>query len=221
MAVDAMDLEATLRAVRVVPVVEIPRVEDAVPLADALSEGGLACAEITFRTAAAAEAIAAIAAARPGFLVGAGTVLTVRQAEEALAAGARFLVAPCIDPAVLGFARDRGVPVLPGVCTPTEIGTALAAGLPIVKLFPAEAIGGMTYLKAVAAPFGGVQFVPTGGLGPANVGAYLAHPQVIACGGSWIAKKQTIADGDFGAISTLAAEAVTLAAAAVPAGAPA
>jgi 2-dehydro-3-deoxyphosphogluconate aldolase/(4S)-4-hydroxy-2-oxoglutarate aldolase len=147
-----LDFEKLLTDIRVVPVVEIPRVEDAVPLARALVAGGLPCAEITFRTAAAGAAIAAIAGAVPGFHVGAGTVLTVRQAEEALAAGAEFLVSPCLDDDLVGFAREHDVPILPGVCTPTEIGRALAHGLSLVKLFPAEAAGGMPYLKAVAAP---------------------------------------------------------------------
>ena len=164
-----MDFERMLSETRVIPVVEIPRVEDAVPLARTLAEGGLACAEITFRTAAAGAAIAAISEALPGFMVGAGTVLSVRQAEEAVAAGARFLVSPGFDDAVVGFARDPGVPVLPGVCTPSEIMRALAQGVDIVKFFPAEAAGGLDYLKAVAAPFGAVRFVPTGGIGPANV----------------------------------------------------
>ena len=176
-----MDFERMLSETRVIPVVEIPRVDDAVPLARTLAEGGLACAEITFRTAAAGAAIAAISEALPGFMVGAGTVLSVRQAEEAIAAGARFLVSPGFDDAVVGFARDSGVPVLPGVCTPGEIMRALALGVDLVKFFPAEAAGGLDYLKAVAAPFGGVRFVPTGGIGPSNVDAYLRHPQVVAC----------------------------------------
>jgi 2-dehydro-3-deoxyphosphogluconate aldolase / (4S)-4-hydroxy-2-oxoglutarate aldolase len=216
-----MDFEAALRETRVVPVVEIARAADAVPLAEALLAGGLPCAEITFRTAAAGAAIAAIAAAMPDFLVGAGTVLSVAQAEEALASGARFLVAPSFDADVVDFAREQDIPMLPGVCTPTEIARALADGLSVVKLFPAEAAGGVGYLKAVAAPFGGVRFVPTGGIGPDNLSAYLAHPQVLACGGSWMVKKQTIAAGDFAAITADAAAAVALAASARPQGVPA
>jgi 2-dehydro-3-deoxyphosphogluconate aldolase / (4S)-4-hydroxy-2-oxoglutarate aldolase len=210
-----MDFERMLSETRVVPVVEMPRVEDAVPLASALAEGGLPCAEITFRTAAAAAAIAAISAALPAFLVGAGTVLSVRQAEEAIAAGARFLVSPGFDDAVVEFARDSGVPMLPGVCTPSEIARAVSQGLDLVKFFPAEAAGGLGYLKAVAAPFGAVRFVPTGGIGPANLTSYLEHPQVVACGGSWMVKRQMIADGDFAAITRMTAEAVSMAAAVV------
>lgn len=208
-----MDFERMLRETRVIPVVEIPRVEDAVPLARTLADSGLACAEITFRTAAAGAAIAAISEALPGFTVGAGTILSVPQAEEAVAAGASFLVCPGFDDAVVGFACDAGVPVLPGVCTPSEIMYALARGVDVLKFFPAEAAGGLDYLKAVAAPFGAVRFVPTGGIGPANCESYLRHPQVLACGGSWMVKRQAIADGDFATIGRLTAEAVALAAA--------
>ena len=210
-----MDFERMLSETRVIPVVEIQRVEDAIPLARTLAESGLACAEITFRTAAAGAAIASITHAVPGFTVGAGTVLSVRQAEEAVLAGASFLVSPGFDDAVVAFGRESGVPVLPGVCTPSEIMRAVSQGLDLVKFFPAEAAGGLGYLKAVAAPFGAVRFVPTGGIGPSNVEAYLRHPQVVACGGSWMVKRQTIADGDFATIGRLTAEAVTLATVAV------
>ena len=168
------------------------------------------------RTAAAGAAIAAISEALPGFTVGAGTVLSVRQAEEAVAAGARFLVSPGFDDAVVSFARDLGCACAPG-CVHAQRGTmrALAQGVELMKFFPAEAAGGLGYLKAVAAPFGALRFVPTGGIGPSNVDAYLRHPQVVACGGSWMVKRQAIADGDFATIGRLTAEAVALAAAAV------
>jgi len=213
-----MDFEHVLSAVRVIPVVEIASADTAVPLARALVDAGLPCAEITFRTAAAADAIAAIAAAVPELHLGAGTVLTVAQAETALAAGARFLVAPNLDLDVVAFASERGAPILPGVCTPTEIGLALSLGLSIVKLFPAEAAGGVPYLKAVAAPFRDVRFVPTGGISAQNLPAYLAVTQVVACGGSWMVKKDVIAAGDFAAIRAAATEAVAIAAAARPQG---
>jgi 2-dehydro-3-deoxyphosphogluconate aldolase/(4S)-4-hydroxy-2-oxoglutarate aldolase len=212
-----LDFEAFLADLRVVPVVEVSRVDDAVPLARALIDGGLPCAEITFRTAAAAQSIAAIAGAVPEICVGAGTVLNVAQAEAALAAGARFIVAPGFDPAVVDFARQRGVPIVPGVCTATEVGMALARGLALVKLFPAEAAGGVGYLKALAAPFGGVRFVPTGGIGPDNLAAYLAVEQVVACGGSWMVKKDLVAAGAFDTIRELAAQAREIACAARPA----
>ena len=211
-----LDFEAFIAALRVIPVVEIPRVEDAVPLARALVDAGLPCAEITFRTASAAQAIEAIATSVPDIRVGAGTVVTVAQAEAALAAGASFIVAPGFDPAVVDFAVEHGVPIVPGVCTPTEVGMALGRGLSVLKLFPAEAAGGVAYLKALAAPFGGVRFVPTGGIGPDNLGAYLAVKQVIACGGSWMVKKALIAAGEFDTIRTLATQAREIACAARP-----
>jgi len=205
-----------LAEVRVVPVVAIPRADDAVPLARTLVEAGLPCAEITFRTDAAAAAIAAIAAAVPELRVGAGTVLSVTQAEAAIRAGASFIVAPGFDPAVVDVALEHGVPVVPGVCTPTEVTLALSRGLSILKLFPAEAAGGVAYLKALAAPFGAARFVPTGGIGPGNLASYLALRQVVACGGSWMVTRDLIAAGDFDAIGGLAAEARRLACAARP-----
>jgi 2-dehydro-3-deoxyphosphogluconate aldolase/(4S)-4-hydroxy-2-oxoglutarate aldolase len=211
-----LDFEAFIAALRVIPVVEIPRVDDAVPLARALVDAGLPCAEITFRTSSAAQAIEAIATSVPDIRVGAGTVVTVAQAEAALAAGASFIVAPGFDPAVVDFALEHGVPIVPGVCTPTEVGMALGRGLSVLKLFPAEAAGGVAYLKALAAPFGGVRFVPTGGIGPDNLAAYLAVKQVIACGGSWMVKKALIAAGEFDTIRTLAAQAREIACAARP-----
>jgi 2-dehydro-3-deoxyphosphogluconate aldolase/(4S)-4-hydroxy-2-oxoglutarate aldolase len=211
-----LDFEAFIAALRVIPVVEIPRVDDAVPLARARVDAGLPCAEITFRTASAAQAIEAIATSVPDIRVGAGTVVTVAQAEAALAAGASFIVAPDFDPAVVDFALEHGVPIVPGVCTPTEVGMALGRGLSVLKLFPAEAAGGVAYLKALAAPFGGVRFVPTGGIGPDNLAAYLAVRQVIACGGSWMVKKALIAAGEFDTIRTLATQAREIACAARP-----
>jgi 2-dehydro-3-deoxyphosphogluconate aldolase / (4S)-4-hydroxy-2-oxoglutarate aldolase len=215
-----LDFEAFIGDVGVIPVVAIPSAEAAIPLARALVEAGLPCAEITFRTSAAGAAIAAIAAQVPELLVGAGTVLSVPQAEEALAAGARFVVAPGFDPAVVDFCLERHVPVVPGVCTPTEVGYALSRGLTVVKLFPAQALGGVPYIKALAAPFGGVRFVPTGGIDAGNLAAYLALPQVAACGGSWMVAKQLIADGAFDTITQLAAEARAIVQRARPAAAP-
>jgi 2-dehydro-3-deoxyphosphogluconate aldolase/(4S)-4-hydroxy-2-oxoglutarate aldolase len=206
-----MDFERLLSELRVIPVVEIPRADDAVPLARALLEAGLPCAEITFRTEWAAEAIAAIAAEVPEVTVGAGTVLSVAQAERALAAGARFLVAPGYDPAVVAFAAEAGVPMLPGVCTPTEITVALSQGFSVLKFFPAEAAGGVAYLRAIAAPYRDVRFVPTGGISADNLAAYLEVPQTIACGGSWMVKKDLIAAGEFARIRDLCAAAVAIA----------
>ncbi len=211
-----LDFESFIAALRVIPVVEIPHVDDAVPLARALVDAGLPCAEITFRTASAAQAIEAIARSVPDIRVGAGTVVTLAQAEAALAAGAGFIVTPGFAPAVVDFALEHGVPIVPGVCTPTEVGMALARGLSVLKLFPAEAAGGVAYLKALAAPFGGVRFVPTGGIGPDNLASYLAVKQVIACGGSWMVKKALIAAGEFDTIRTLAAQAREIACATRP-----
>ncbi|HET9983444.1 MAG TPA: bifunctional 4-hydroxy-2-oxoglutarate aldolase/2-dehydro-3-deoxy-phosphogluconate aldolase [Longimicrobiales bacterium] len=205
-----------LRRTRVVPVIVIDDAADAVPLARALLEGGLPCAEVTFRTAAAAEAIRRIVAEVPDMLVGAGTVLTPQQAAEAERAGARFVVAPGFGPAVVDRCLERDVPVFPGVCTPTEIEMALARGLRVVKFFPAEAAGGLAFLKAVAAPYGMMEFVPTGGINAANLGAYLAFKPVVACGGSWMAPAEWIRAGDFDRIraeTRAAARAAGLAAA--------
>jgi 2-dehydro-3-deoxyphosphogluconate aldolase/(4S)-4-hydroxy-2-oxoglutarate aldolase len=218
-AATAPDFERFLADLLVVPVVEIARVQDAVPVARALVEGGLPCVEVTFRTAPAAQAIEAIATSVPEIRVGAGTVLSSSQAQAALTAGASFMVAPGFDPAVVEFALEHDVPIVPGVCTPTEIGLALARGLSLVKLFPAEAAGGVGYLKALAGPFGDVRFVPTGGIGPDNLAAYLAIRQVIACGGSWMVKKDLIAAGAFDTIRELAAQAREIAGAARPAAA--
>ncbi|MGC8874885.1 MAG: bifunctional 4-hydroxy-2-oxoglutarate aldolase/2-dehydro-3-deoxy-phosphogluconate aldolase, partial [Chloroflexia bacterium] len=156
-----------------VPVIEIERAEHAVPLGEALLAAGLPCAEITFRTAAAEEAIRQIAAALPEMLTGAGTVLTIDQARRAVDAGARFVVSPGLNPALVDWCLQEGVPVIPGVATPTEVGMALSRGLSIVKFFPAEALGGVKMLKALAAPFKGVRFIPTGGITAANLADYL------------------------------------------------
>ena len=207
-----MEFAEQISALRVIPVVEIPGVEYAVPLAEALVGAGLPCAEITFRTDSAAAAIAAIAASVPDIYLGAGTVLSVEQADAAIAAGAKFLVAPGFNPRVVAHAANRGIPMLPGIATPTDIEQALSYGISLVKFFPAEANGGVSYLKAVAAPYGGVRFVPTGGVGPKNLLSYLGLPQVAACGGSWMVKKDLIVAKDFDSVGRLAAEAVALAA---------
>lgn len=211
-----MSILARLGELAIVPVVEILDVRHAVPLGEALVAGGLPCAEITFRTPAAADAIGALRAGCPDLLVGAGTVLTVRQAEVAAEAGAAFLVAPGSNPDVIAAARRLGLPIVPGVCTPTEIERASGDGLDVLKLFPAEACGGVTFLKAVAPVYPGVRFVPTGGIGPANLAAYLALPNVLACGGSWMVRRDLIAAGDFAAIAAAVSEAVALARATRP-----
>jgi 2-dehydro-3-deoxyphosphogluconate aldolase/(4S)-4-hydroxy-2-oxoglutarate aldolase len=206
-----LDLLEQMRKTRVVPVTEIAVAHDAVPLARALLDGGLACIEVTFRTPAAADAIAAIAAEVPGMVVGAGTVRTLEQAERAVEAGARFLVAPGFNPAVVARAAELGVPMLPGACTPGEIERALAAGIALLKFFPAEAAGGVPYLRSLAGPYPEVNFVPTGGIGPANLAAYLELPTVAACGGSWMVKASLISSGDLATVTRLTAAALSVA----------
>ena len=188
----AQQLEELLRSIRVVPVVVLDKADDATPLADALVAGGLGCIEVTFRTAAAADAIAALAG-RTDIVVGAGTVTTEEQVDRAVEAGAQFAVSPGFDDAVAARCTDRGLPLLPGVATATEIMRARRAGFDLLKLFPAEAIGGLATLKALAAPFPDVRFVPTGGIDVARAASYLAHPAVVAIGGSWMVSRDTIA----------------------------
>ena len=195
----------------VVPVVKIEKAADAVNLGRALAAGDLPVAEITFRTAAAEEAIRNINREAPEVLLGAGTVLSVEQAKKALGAGAKFIVAPGFNPKVVDFCIGQGVPVIPGVCTPSEIEQALERGLEVLKFFPAGASGGLDYLKAVVGPYGGVLFVPTGGVEPGNMKEYLAFKNVFAVGGTWIAKDTMISAGKFDEITKLAREAVVLA----------
>ena len=195
---------------RVIPVVSLRDAGAAHALADALVEGGLPCIEVTFRTDAAADSIRTLAGRRE-LLVGAGTVLTVAQARVAVEAGASFLVSPGFNPGVVRFSLDQGVPVIPGVCTPSEITSALDAGLEVVKFFPAEAFGGLKTLKAMSAPFGMIRFIPTGGIGPSNLVEYLRFPKVLACGGTWIAPAELIERRAFAQIGLLAREARDLA----------
>lgn len=203
------DFVAVLQGIRVVPVVVIERVADAEPLARALVAGGLPCAEVTFRTAAAQEAIAAMAAV-DGMLVGAGTVTRPEQVAPAVEAGARFIVSPGFSARVVTASRDAGVPGITGAATATEIQMALDEGLDTVKLFPAEAVGGLATLRALSAPFPGVRFVPTGGITQDSAADYLANPAVVAVGGSWMVTPQLIASGDFAEVTRRAAAAVEL-----------
>jgi 2-dehydro-3-deoxyphosphogluconate aldolase/(4S)-4-hydroxy-2-oxoglutarate aldolase len=186
-----------LREYRLVPVIVIDDPKSAPALGRALAAGGLPCAEVTFRTAGARESIERIVAECPDVLVGAGTILTREQAMEAEKAGARFIVSPGFGPPVVDYCLERGIPVFPGVATPTEIELALSRGLRVLKFFPAEPLGGIKYLKAVSAPYSSVEFIPTGGIGLLNLAEYLRLSCVIACGGSWIAPSDRIAKGDF------------------------
>ena len=197
-----------LRQTRIVPVIVINDADDAVPLARALTEGGLACAEVTFRTTAAREALRRICAENPEMLAGAGTVLTPQQAKEARDAGAHFIVAPGFSPAVVDYCLEHDIPVYPGVCTPTDVEAALAKGLKTLKFFPAEPAGGVPYLKAISAPYNMVEFMPTGGISAANIGSYLALKNVVACGGSWMAPNDWIAAKEFDRIRQATKQAV-------------
>ena len=206
-----MSIIERAREIGIVPVVSIPKLEDALPLAEALFEGGLPCAEITFRTAAAAEAIARIHTRFPQILLGAGTVLTAGQAETAISAGAEFIVSPGTNLTVVDYCLSKGVTIFPGVCTPTEIEMALSKGIDVLKFFPAEPMGGVKFLQAICAPYRNLRFIPTGGIDAKNIGQYIALPQVVACGGSWMVKPELFEAGDFAKVKQLAGEAVALA----------
>lgn len=197
-----------LRRLRIVPVIVIDDPERAVPLGKALVDGGLPCAEITFRTAGAGEALRRIADAYPDMLLGAGTVLTPQQAREARDAGAKFVVSPGFNPAVVDYCQEQGIPIYPGVCTPTEIEAALQKGLQVLKFFPAEPMGGVAFLKAISAPYGMLQFIPTGGISASHLPTYLGFKKVVACGGSWMAPSDWIANGDFARIQDEVTKAV-------------
>lgn len=192
----------------IVPVVALPSVDHAEPLARALMHGGLPVAEVTFRTEAAAAGMAAMARACPDMLVGAGTVLTTQQVDAAMDAGASFIVAPGFDSAVVDYCLERDIPVMPGIATASELTQAVLRGLPAVKFFPAEALGGLRTLKSLAAPFPGVSFMVTGGIAAGNMAPYLAWERILAIGGSWMVKKDLLVAGDYDRISKLAAEAV-------------
>ena len=199
-----------IAAGRLLPVVVIDDARDAPPLGDALKRGGIRCAEITLRTPAAEESLASLAG-DPGLLVGAGTVLTAAQAARVIDLGARFVVTPGFSLAVVRHCQARGVPVFPGIATATELMAALDAGIETVKFFPAERLGGVATLKALAQPFGMMRFIPTGGVTAANLPAYLTHRAVAAAGGSWMVSPALIGGGRFDEIAKLTAEAVALA----------
>ncbi len=203
-----MDMIKKIEALGIVPVVKLNRAEDAVPLARALTAGGLPVAEITFRTDAAEESIRRISAELPDMLVGAGTVLSIEQVDRALAAGARFIVTPGFNPRVVKHCLERGVPVFPGCPTTSDIEQALELGLKVVKFFPAEQMGGLATIKAVSAPYGAMRFMPTGGVNERNLNDYLASDKIVACGGSWMVKPELIDAGDFAAIEELTRSAV-------------
>lgn len=205
-----MSIIERTQQIGIIPVVAIPDLKHALPLAEALLEGGLPCAEITFRTAAAAESIAQIKQRFPELLLGAGTVLTISQVEAALNAGAEFIVSPGSNPTTIDYCQQKGVTIFPGVCTPTEIEMNLEKGIGVMKFFPAEPAGGIKFLKAICAPYKDVRFIPTGGIDSKNIGDYLAIPQVVACGGSWMVKPELLKDHNFAEVKRLSTEAVAL-----------
>jgi len=206
-----MDMQEQIKKIGIVPVVVLDDAKDAVPLAEALIEGGLPCAEVTFRTAAAEESIRQISEKFPEMLVGAGTVLTTEQVDRAVGAGAKFIVSPGLNPVTVKYCQEKGIPVFPGILTPSEIEQALSLGLKVVKFFPAEPSGGLKMIQAMAAAYVGLKFMPTGGINAKNVGEYLADEKhILACGGSWMVKKDLIAAGEFEKIKEMTKEAAAL-----------
>ena len=194
----------------VVPVVVLEDVKDAKPLADALVKGGLPCAEVTFRTDAAEESIRIMTREYPDMLVGAGTVLTVEQVDKAVNAGAKFIVSPGFDTEIVDYCMENEIPVFPGCVTPSEVAQAVKRGLHVVKFFPAEQFGGVNTIKALAAPYTTVKFMPTGGVNAGNLKDYLGCDKIVCCGGSWMVKGDLIKAGEFEKICELTAEAAEL-----------
>ena len=201
------DMMKKLNKIGIVPVVVLESAEDALPLAEQLAAGGLPCAEVTFRTAAAEKSIRRMAKAFPDLIVGAGTVLTCEQADRAVDAGAKFIVSPGLNPRVTEHVLKKGVPMTPGVCTPTEIEAALQFDLDVLKFFPAEPSGGLKMIKALAAPYVGLHFMPTGGINANNVRDYLKYDRIVACGGSWMVSGKLVKEGNFAEIGRLVREA--------------
>lgn len=204
------EMKEQIKKLGIVPVVVLENAEDAAPLAKALCEGGLPCAEVTFRTAAAAESIKIMTEQFPDMLVGAGTVLTTKQVDQAVEAGAKFIISPGLNPKVVQYCLDKNIPVFPGVATPTEVETALSLGLDTVKFFPAEAAGGLKYIKAIAAPYHMMSFMPTGGINENNVKDYLAYDKILACGGSFMVSGKLIKEGKFDEITELVKKSVEI-----------
>jgi len=193
---------------KIVPVVKLDRVEDAVPLAEALSNGGLPVAEITFRTSAAEESIRRVKKSFPEMMLGAGTVVNVEQAQKAIDAGAEFLVSPGTDCALIEFAQKNDIAIVPGACTPSEAMTLIHYGLTLMKFFPARQYGGLATIKSLAAPFPDMRFMPTGGVDMDNMKEYLSYDKILAIGGSWMVKSDLITSGKFDEIARLSKEAV-------------
>ena len=207
-------LEEQFYEYAVVPVVVLDDAEDAAPLAEALIKGGLPCAEVTFRTEAAEESIRIMSEKYPEMLVGAGTVLTTEQVDRAVAAGAKFIVSPGFDPEIVDYCMEKNIPVFPGCVSPSEVAQAVKRGLTVVKVFPAEQAGGLAMLKAMAAPYTMLKFMPTGGINTKNLKEYLGFSKILCCGGSWMVKGDMIKNKEFDKITEMTREATELAAAA-------
>lgn len=205
------ELIKKIEDIKIVPVVVLNDAENAKPLAKALCEGGLPCAEVTFRTGAAEESIRIMHEAYPEMIIGAGTVLTTEQVERAVSAGASFIVSPGFDPEIVDYCIEKSIPVFPGCITPSEIAQAIKRGLKVVKFFPAEQFGGVDTIKALAAPYVGLKFMPTGGINAGNIKDYLECKSIIACGGSWMVKGNIIEAKEFERIKEMTIEAVSLA----------
>ena len=199
-----------IEKIGIVPVVVLNDTKDAEPLAKALCDGGLPCAEVTFRTDAAEECIRIMSEKFPDMLIGAGTVLTTEQVDRAVAAGAKFIVSPGINPAIVKYCVERNIPITPGTENPSDVEQALENGLDVVKFFPAEPLGGLKLIKAMAAPYVGVKFMPTGGINANNVREYLAYDRILACGGSWMVSSDLVKAGDFAKITELTREAADI-----------
>ncbi len=199
-----------IEKIGIVPVVVLDDPKDAEPLAQALCDGGLPCAEVTFRTGAAAESIRIMAEKFPNMLVGAGTVLTTDQVDRAVEAGAKFIVSPGLNPRIVKYCVEKGIPITPGCANPSDVEQAIENGLDVVKFFPAEQAGGLAYIKAIAAPYVGMKFMPTGGINAKNVRDYLAYDRILACGGSWMVKADLIRAGEFDKIRDLVKEAAEI-----------
>jgi len=197
-----------IQKIGIVPVVVLNDSKDALPLAKALCDGGLPCAEVTFRTDAAEESIRIMAKEFPEMLIGAGTVLTTEQVDRAVAAGAKFIVSPGLNPKIVKYCVDKNIPITPGVTNPSDIEQGIELGLEVVKFFPAEQAGGLNMIKAMSAPYTKMKFMPTGGIDATNINSYLAFDKIIACGGSWMVKGDLVKAGDFEKITQLTREAV-------------
>ena len=199
-----------IQEIGIVPVVVLDDAKDAAPLAKALIDGGLPCAEVTFRTEAAEECIRIMAEQFPEMLVGAGTVLTTDQVDRAVAAGAKFIVSPGLNPRIVKYCVEKGILITPGCANPSDVEQAIENGLEVVKFFPAEQSGGLPMIKAMAAPYTNMMFMPTGGISPSNVKDYLGFKKIIACGGSWMVKDDLVKAGDYAKITELSKEAVAI-----------